>query len=210
MAFSSPVLNAHPARTRPRGAAPALPATAAATNGRELWLEHCAGCHGADGRGDGPAAAWLRPRPTDLTLRRFADEQLADVLWNGVLGTSMPAWRGQPPANLAALAAIVRTFASSDDLPAAPDQLDAGSRVYQAHCAECHGATGAGDGFAAGELPIAPTDFRRQRATLAESLRALATGVEGTSMAPWTGRLSGDELMAVSHYVRSLFAAEGP
>jgi mono/diheme cytochrome c family protein len=35
--------------------------------GRILYLTHCQGCHGAEGRGDGPAAASLRTPPTDLT-----------------------------------------------------------------------------------------------------------------------------------------------
>jgi mono/diheme cytochrome c family protein len=35
--------------------------------GRILYLTHCQGCHGGEGRGDGPAAASLRTRPTDLT-----------------------------------------------------------------------------------------------------------------------------------------------
>ena len=35
--------------------------------GRILYLTHCQGCHGLEGRGDGPAAASLRTRPTDLT-----------------------------------------------------------------------------------------------------------------------------------------------
>ncbi len=208
LAFTAPLLNAHPARTRARGGAPALPAASVDTHARELWTDYCAGCHGAEGRGDGPAAAWLRPRPTDLTLRRFSAEHLADVLWNGVLGTSMPAWRDQPPAALAALAAVARGFASDGDEPTSAEQLDTGARVYAAHCAECHGTAGAGDGFAARELPIAPTDFRGRRATVAENLRVLTTGTEGTSMAPWTDRLSADDLLAVSHYVRSLFAPE--
>jgi mono/diheme cytochrome c family protein len=171
-----------------------------------LWLDHCAGCHGAEGRGDGPAAAWLRPRPTNLTLREINDARLADVLWNGVLGTAMPAWRDQPPERLAALAAVVRRFSAvPDEAPPGAEVLSLGERVYRTHCVECHGETGAGDGFAANELPIAPTDFRLSRASYAEALRILTTGVEGTSMAPWTDRLEGAELAAVAHYVRGLF-----
>jgi mono/diheme cytochrome c family protein len=46
----------------------AAPAPASAGGpGRILYLTHCQGCHGLDGRGDGPAAASLRTRPTDLT-----------------------------------------------------------------------------------------------------------------------------------------------
>lgn len=207
MAFTAPLLNAHPARTRPRGAAPALPATTGEDSGRVLWLEHCAGCHGPDGRGDGTAASWLRPRPTDLTLRQFTVERLGDALWNGVLGTSMPAWRDQPLANLAALAAVVRGFSPVDaESPPPAEVMTLGEQVYATHCAECHGGSGAGDGFAAKELPIAPTDFRSSRASLAENLRILTTGVDGTSMAPWTDRLDSAELVAVAHYVRAFFA----
>jgi mono/diheme cytochrome c family protein len=35
--------------------------------GRALYGDYCAACHGDTGRGDGPAAAALRPRPPDLT-----------------------------------------------------------------------------------------------------------------------------------------------
>ncbi len=31
------------------------------------FKEYCAVCHGSGGRGDGPAAAGMSPRPTDLT-----------------------------------------------------------------------------------------------------------------------------------------------
>lgn len=35
--------------------------------GRDLYLRHCASCHGPAGRGDGPVAASLNRPPTDLT-----------------------------------------------------------------------------------------------------------------------------------------------
>ena len=35
--------------------------------GRILYLTHCQGCHGLEGRGNGPAAASLRTPPADLT-----------------------------------------------------------------------------------------------------------------------------------------------
>jgi mono/diheme cytochrome c family protein len=36
-------------------------------DGRALFLEHCASCHGATARGDGPVASSLRDFPGDLT-----------------------------------------------------------------------------------------------------------------------------------------------
>ena len=35
--------------------------------GRELFQTYCASCHGASGTGNGPVAALMRQRPTDLT-----------------------------------------------------------------------------------------------------------------------------------------------
>jgi cbb3-type cytochrome oxidase subunit 1/mono/diheme cytochrome c family protein len=207
LALAATQLNAHPARARPSGNAPPLGAAASGERGQQLWLDYCAGCHGEQGRGNGPAAAWLSPAPPSLAERDFTRTRLADVLWNGVLGTAMPAWRDHAPADLAALAEVVRGFRpQAEDTQPSPAQLALGERVYAANCAECHGEDGAGDGFAAGELPIAPTDFRGERPSLAEALRVLQSGVEGTSMAPWTSRLDGEEMQAVAHYLRSFFA----
>jgi mono/diheme cytochrome c family protein len=133
---------------------------------------------------------------------------LADALWNGVRGTSMPAWRDQSLENLAALAAIVQAFTTVAAEPPSAAELTLGERVYRQHCTQCHGEDGGGNGFAASELPIAPTDFRGRRASLAENVRVLTVGVEGTSMAPWTERLTREELVGVAHYVRSLFVGE--
>lgn len=38
--------------------------------GRDLYLRYCASCHGVAGKGDGPAAEAMDPRPTDLTRLR--------------------------------------------------------------------------------------------------------------------------------------------
>src|SRR5262249_6296321 len=62
-----------------RGAvlAPALVAPAAAAAGptaavgSRVWAERCSGCHGDDGRGDGPAAAALVPPPRNFRDAAF-------------------------------------------------------------------------------------------------------------------------------------------
>lgn len=35
--------------------------------GREYYVQYCASCHGERGRGDGPVAGVLDPKPADLT-----------------------------------------------------------------------------------------------------------------------------------------------
>jgi mono/diheme cytochrome c family protein len=47
--------------------AAAQTAPANAAQGKKLFAEHCSGCHGGSGTGNGPAAAALRTRPADLT-----------------------------------------------------------------------------------------------------------------------------------------------
>jgi mono/diheme cytochrome c family protein len=210
MALDAPLLNAHPARTRPRGGAPSLDDVEPSTRGPQLWTDYCAACHGDSGESDGPGAPWLRPRPNDLTEHEYTRRRVADVLWNGVLGTAMPAWRDHPPADLAALVAVVRGFSSADQTPdPTAEVVTLGAGVYAANCAQCHGDEGRGDGFAVNELDVAPTDFSGQRPSVAAALRALRTGVDGTPMAPWTDRLDEDELLAVAHFVRVFFEADG-
>jgi len=36
-------------------------------SGKEMYMNQCAACHGADAKGDGPAAPALKTPPTDLT-----------------------------------------------------------------------------------------------------------------------------------------------
>jgi mono/diheme cytochrome c family protein len=71
--------------------------------GEADYLVHCASCHGADGRGDGPVAELLKQRPTDLTLLseknggRFPEKRAFEVIDGAAVvrahGTrEMPVW----------------------------------------------------------------------------------------------------------------------
>jgi putative copper resistance protein D len=65
--------------------------------GRALFGEHCALCHGPEGRGDGPAAASLAVKPADLA-EHFFHHREGDILWklkHGAAGTPMPAFGGR-------------------------------------------------------------------------------------------------------------------
>jgi copper transport protein len=66
--------------------------------GRSLFQAHCPVCHGLDGRGAGPAAAQLDPKPADLTAAHVDDHTDGDLFWwltSGIPGTAMPAWQEQ-------------------------------------------------------------------------------------------------------------------
>jgi mono/diheme cytochrome c family protein len=38
-----------------------------AASGKEMYAQYCAACHGAEGKGNGPAASAMKVAPTDLT-----------------------------------------------------------------------------------------------------------------------------------------------
>jgi cbb3-type cytochrome c oxidase subunit II len=205
-AFGSERLNASPSVTRRSGDHPKLGLPQDPQRGQDLYRRDCAGCHGARGQGDGPGAAGLHPRPANLFERQYTLDRVGVALWNGVAGTAMPAWRDLTSEDLAALGQVVRGFYTPQPEPAIPeDVLKVGEQVYAAHCAQCHGDKGAGDGSAAEQFPIPPTNFQAQRPSIAASLHALRNGVEGTPMAAWSSQLSEAELSAAAYFVRGFF-----
>ncbi len=63
--------------------------------GMEHWADHCAICHGNDGKGDTAIGRGLYPRAPDMTLaatQELSDGELFWIIENGVKLTGMPAW----------------------------------------------------------------------------------------------------------------------
>lgn len=75
-----------------------VPATAdQVAAGKGTFQAKCAVCHGQRGRGDGPAALTMIPRPFDLTVHvpLHSDGELFWFVSEGIGGTQMPAWKEQ-------------------------------------------------------------------------------------------------------------------
>jgi mono/diheme cytochrome c family protein len=65
---------------------------------RAHFADHCASCHGNDGRGRTELGQGLYPRAPDMTVadtQSLSDGELFAIIENGVRLTGMPAW-GQP------------------------------------------------------------------------------------------------------------------
>ncbi len=145
--------------------------------GRETYVDHCAGCHGARGDGAGRAATFLSPLPRDFTAGVFkfrstpsgslpTDGDLFRTVTRGVRWTAMPTWHEVPDKQRLAVVAYLKTLSARwrEDpaetaiaLPAPPRATPAllvrGKALYaQAKCAECHGENGRGDGPSADTL----------------------------------------------------------
>jgi mono/diheme cytochrome c family protein len=68
------------------------------TDGRQMFNSYCAPCHGADGRGNGPAAQALKTPPVDLTtLARMNHGKYPDAHVLAVMqfGSRIPAHGSQ-------------------------------------------------------------------------------------------------------------------
>ncbi|MBB3892904.1 high-affinity iron transporter [Phenylobacterium haematophilum] len=106
--LGSDLLKAYPVPLAPRQA-PDL------ARGAALYTEQCAACHGASGRGDGPNAKDLNPRPVAFTDVARAKERslfgLYQVIGQGLDGTAMPSFAHLSSDDRWALAFHVGSFA---------------------------------------------------------------------------------------------------
>lgn len=142
------------------------------------YLQHCAACHGLTGRGDGPAAGQLYPRPRDFVQSplRFASQAggrealirgLERTIRDGVPRSPMPGWGGvlseQMIAGLARYVLNLRSAGAPSMVPPpvdlgerppfTPGLISRGKELYvKIGCVTCHGESGHGDGEQAGTL----------------------------------------------------------
>jgi mono/diheme cytochrome c family protein len=142
--------------------------------GREVYVKYCAGCHGDNGLGDGPAAVRLITQPRDFTsgVYKFRSTDsgslpleldLYRTITRGLSGVSMPGFPLMPHRDkLAVIEYIKRLYPDWEaeagrrilvPIPRAPADVDSARRIERGRvvyvamqCTQCHGTDGRGSG----------------------------------------------------------------
>jgi mono/diheme cytochrome c family protein len=145
--------------------------------GRFLYTEHCARCHGDDGAGDGSEARWFTIPPSDLTSGQYKfrstasgepplPEDIYRTLTEGLRGTGMLPQLQLSKEQRWAVTRYLKTLVSlqvgADSLEAVPipeppkvseELIARGREAYSdLGCGKCHGADGRGRGPSAEEI----------------------------------------------------------
>ena len=163
--------------------------------GRDSYQLYCSPCHGRTGQGDGPVAAALKTRPSDLTRLTErnggypADRIRATVTGTGAVqpahgSSDMPVWGplfGAFESDARVRERIANLVTYIETLQQPPGTADPGAQLFRTYCASCHGTRGRGDGPAAGQMRKLPPDlttFTRRNGGVfpAERLRQIIDG----------------------------------
>lgn len=190
--------------------------TESQTQGRIIFETMCWTCHGAAGRGDGPAvqagAVGAPPTFHVEAYSRASAETLERRFRGGLDGTD----ENHPHMQYVASLLVPERFAEALSFipaltypPELPGSALAGETIYEFRCSGCHGPTGRGDGPASGSLAnLKPADFT------ADTL--LATGdwdvifarisdggqtMHGSSMPPWGVALNENDIWDLIAYL---------
>ncbi len=146
--------------------------------GKVVYDQKCAHCHGYNGDAESVATAYLRPTPRDFTSGNYkfrstasgelpTTEDIKRSIRDGMPYTSMPAWQGiLSESDITNLTYYIKSFDQMFNGPyGSPEaitinsqaydesRLARGREVFEANqCADCHGENGRGNGESAAEL----------------------------------------------------------
>ena len=123
--------------------------TPSLARGAEVYSANCSSCHGAFGKGDGPAAISLDPAPTNLTETAALENQSPLDYYRritiGVVGTAMPSFEHRLPAQdrwaAALYASLLRLPPPSGEVPPSLASFQVTGRMSDADLLEALRAT---------------------------------------------------------------------
>ena len=104
---------------------PVPPTPEVLSGARAHFADHCASCHGNDGKGETTLGRNMYPRAPDMTLpetQQLSDGELFAIIENGVRLTGMPAWGSPGPEDDAETWGLAHFIRHLPELT--PEELD--------------------------------------------------------------------------------------
>src|SRR5438132_1363558 len=202
--------------------------------GERVYARRCAVCHGPDGRGNGPAAPSMIPRPRDFTLALFkykstpgneapTDADLRRVVTRGLAASAMPSFGDLlTEAEIAGVVEQVKRLARLNGVPASgivparmsrvEPSIARGHDLYAGlGCIGCHGADGRKTGFLqdARGYPAPVRDLTapwtfRGGSAPEDVWLRLTTGLAGSSMPSYASATTANERWDLVSYLMSI------
>ncbi|MDE1890379.1 MAG: c-type cytochrome [Planctomycetota bacterium] len=142
----------------------------AVSEGKKVFEKRCWYCHGIEGKGDGPAAKTMFPKPRNFTRNEYkvrsttfgsvpTDEDLFRIITSGIEGTAMPFWSTISETERWQVIYYIKTFndqfkkdttpkvVSVGSVASTPESVKRGQELFkETKCFECHGDDGRGNG----------------------------------------------------------------
>lgn len=156
-------------------------------NGRTIYANSCALCHGADGGGDGPESSALIVPPEKLAAIRADRSYLYTLITQGESGSGMPYFTVFDRNKLNLLLGYLDesfNIAGTASLPDEPGDSAAADRMFLQTCSTCHGVKGQISEFGRNLKPP-PPDFSRFSLTPQRAFDVITDGYPGTVMQPF-------------------------
>jgi len=121
--------------------------------------------------------------------------------------TVLVACSGGAPSAPSTPAPVPADFAGKTN-PLGADAATAGAKVYKMNCESCHGSQGHGDGPAAAALSPMPKNLAELQAMPGAGddflFWRISTGKPGTSMVPWQGIITDEQIWQIVAFIRTL------
>jgi mono/diheme cytochrome c family protein len=184
-----------------------LPDSETISSGMLVYAENCAACHGNNGAG-----TVIAPALDSADLRTTPEDELIQLVNNGVPGTLMAGWENiLAPEQLDSVIQLIYRWPELVDagvefpeadilqISSSPEMISAGAQLFDIACKSCHGV----DAYGTRMAPALNNTLFLSKTPDSAIYQIIAAGVPGTLMPAWGSRLTDYDLQSLVAYLRS-------
>jgi cbb3-type cytochrome c oxidase subunit III len=185
----------------------ALPDGETISSGLIVYAENCAACHGSNGAG-----TLIAPALDSADLRTNSQDELIELVNNGVPGTLMAGWQGMLLSEeINSVISLIYRWpemvqAGVDfpeveliSIPSSPELIAEGQQLFNIACKSCHGL----DGYGTAMAPAVNNQIFLSETPDAAIYQIIAGGVPDTLMPAWGSRLTDRDIQSLVAFLRS-------